>query len=471
MSFLLRPSSGQSRVKRERFQQSQINELRNKVLSECKVFSEAYEKTQEIWAAINIANYKKEGVLNRAAVEIFFNSQRVNLRELLLVKSADELIELLDEDEDGFLNQREQILIFYLIKHRMQNIADDLCRVFEYDLYDNLLKAIVKLEADIIEYHKTLSENMNTRELECLLRVKDEADNQFKDLWDEKFNKLKKEREICFCELKNRQIEERKNLMEKVLKDNSIHLKPVSSLKTMKTYEKLIAIDGRVTESKKLKKELDLLERSEIVRLNLSKHQLDQNKFKKLELRHQSELNYFHTTHDAEQLELLQEYNTEKSRMEKINKIKISEFVKNQRFSNAYIEEKIRTHNEILRSKHNYTKKKLVLQTSSLDISLLEPRRAPSSTQNMSFNSGHSQINLRQGMLKDLHIKINSISHVSLNPTSINKKLSTIMNKNNATMLETMKKIEEIKSKSMPSVSALYNHRLEPINSDQLYPN
>ena len=196
MSFLLRPSSGQSRVKRERFQQSQINELRNKVLSECKVFSEAYEKTQEIWAAINIANYKKEGVLNRAAVEIFFNSQRVNLRELLLVKSADELIELLDEDEDGFLNQREQILIFYLIKHRMQNIADDLCRVFEYDLYDNLLKAIVKLEADIIEYHKTLSENMNTRELECLLRVKDEADNQFKDLWDEKFNKLKKEREI-----------------------------------------------------------------------------------------------------------------------------------------------------------------------------------------------------------------------------------------------------------------------------------
>ena len=98
------------------------------------------------------ADYKKEGVLNDAALIVLFDMQGKNLHELLLVKSFEELQELLDDDEDGFLNEDEQILLFSTIKERMQDCADDLCEIHEYALYKDMMKAIRTLEKNILEY-------------------------------------------------------------------------------------------------------------------------------------------------------------------------------------------------------------------------------------------------------------------------------------------------------------------------------
>jgi predicted nucleic acid-binding Zn-ribbon protein len=42
------------------------------------------------------------------------------------------MIDLFDQDKDGFLNEDEQILIFSLIKEKMSLLAKELCNIHEY---------------------------------------------------------------------------------------------------------------------------------------------------------------------------------------------------------------------------------------------------------------------------------------------------------------------------------------------------
>jgi len=59
---------------------------------------------------------------------------------------------LIDEDTDGYWNEDEQILLFSVIKERMQNVANDLCDIFEYNKYKKMMEGIRSLEADILKY-------------------------------------------------------------------------------------------------------------------------------------------------------------------------------------------------------------------------------------------------------------------------------------------------------------------------------
>ena len=49
--------------------------------------------------------------------------------DLLRIQSPNEMIEVFDLGGDGQLNEDEQILIFQLIKEKMQIMADELCIV------------------------------------------------------------------------------------------------------------------------------------------------------------------------------------------------------------------------------------------------------------------------------------------------------------------------------------------------------
>jgi hypothetical protein len=50
---------------------------------------------------------------------------------------------------DCQLNEDEQILIFSLVKEKMQVLADELCIVHEYQLYKDLIREVRLLEVDI----------------------------------------------------------------------------------------------------------------------------------------------------------------------------------------------------------------------------------------------------------------------------------------------------------------------------------
>ena len=52
------------------------------------------------------------------------------------------MIELFDMDKDGFLNEDEQVLIFSLVKEKMQLIAEELCNIHEYQMYKDLMKEV-----------------------------------------------------------------------------------------------------------------------------------------------------------------------------------------------------------------------------------------------------------------------------------------------------------------------------------------
>jgi len=62
------------------------------------------------------------------------------------------MIELFDMDRDGFLNEDEQVLIFSLIKEKMQLLAEELCNIHEYQMYKDLMKEVRQLEMDIVNY-------------------------------------------------------------------------------------------------------------------------------------------------------------------------------------------------------------------------------------------------------------------------------------------------------------------------------
>lgn len=461
MSFLLPPSRSHSALRAKPFSSSVAKELKNKVLADSQPFFEAYEKTTEIWQALNIANYKKEGVLNRAAIEIFFNSQKQNFKELLLIKSADEMLELLDKDEDGCLSQEEQIRIFYLIHQKMQKVADDLRKVYLYDLYENLLKDVGKLEIDIIKYLKTLQENKNRRDFEKVFSLSETKEKEFKEIWKGKFQELREEKKISWVVIRDKHLEERKKLEVKVMMESNLHIKPMSSLRSLQLQEKLVAIDGKVLEAKMLRKELESIEASEQKRINSLIEEKNKNKFKKLELRQKGEINHFTAQYEKKRLALLQDYNFEKTRLDKISKIELNEFAKNQKISNSFTEESAKQQNDLLRMKSNSRKRKQVIVHSRSIQNIEKTSVNFSNTTSFPMSAENSVISSRQGF-KEMNLTNPSNFQIKLG--SFGVKSSFALEKNSKTISKAVNYLTGLEAKkSMPSISSLYSYKLEPL--------
>lgn len=163
------------------FSTSVSAQQRAKVLNEARPLLEAHLKCKDMWAALLIADYKKDGILNDAALQVLLDKQGKNLQELLLVKTVDDMIDLLDEDEDGFLNEDEQILMFSTVKERMQMCADELCNIHEYGLYKEMMKSIRVLEADIINFQRVLRLRTHDKEMSMYHEIGEQKKDQFKD--------------------------------------------------------------------------------------------------------------------------------------------------------------------------------------------------------------------------------------------------------------------------------------------------
>ena len=173
---------------------------RARVLSEAMPLLRANAKCREIWQALQVADYKKEGILNEAALEVLLEKQGRNLQDLLAIKSTEEILDLLDEEELGFLNEDEQILIFSVIKERMQKSAYDLCSIYEYGMYKEMMKNIRCLEEDIIEYQAVLRSRTYDKEMEIYRQIGMEKVEAFEKQWKEIFQQFE---ETCEEKLRN----------------------------------------------------------------------------------------------------------------------------------------------------------------------------------------------------------------------------------------------------------------------------
>lgn len=173
---------------------SSVNaQTRLKVIAESKPLIDAHLKCKEIWQALQVADYKKEGALNDAALGILMDKQGKNLMELLLVKNVEDILDLLDEDEDGFLNEDEQIMIFSTIKERMQMCSEELCKVHEYGLFKEIMKGIRLIEDDINTYQKILRSRNQKKELSAYYEIGEQRLQKFLHDWDLKFEDFENE--------------------------------------------------------------------------------------------------------------------------------------------------------------------------------------------------------------------------------------------------------------------------------------
>ena len=69
------------------------------------------------------ADFRKEGILNKANINLLFEKNDESIYDLLKIENVADFIEVFDKDRDGFLSEDEQITIFLLIKEKMQIIA------------------------------------------------------------------------------------------------------------------------------------------------------------------------------------------------------------------------------------------------------------------------------------------------------------------------------------------------------------
>ena len=76
-------------------------------------------KCKDIWAAIQKADFRKEGLLNEANIRLVYEQRRDHIYDLLRLSTPSEFLEVFDVGGDGILNQDEQMLVFLTIKEKM----------------------------------------------------------------------------------------------------------------------------------------------------------------------------------------------------------------------------------------------------------------------------------------------------------------------------------------------------------------
>ena len=71
---------------------------------------------------------------------------------MLRLDNPTNFIEVFDYGGDGLLNEDEQILLFTIVKEKMQLLADECSKILEYQLYKDLMREVRLLEAEIVTY-------------------------------------------------------------------------------------------------------------------------------------------------------------------------------------------------------------------------------------------------------------------------------------------------------------------------------
>ena len=218
-----------------------------------------------IWNAIRRADFRKEGTLNDANIQLVFDKNKETIYQLTKIQTVSDFIDVFDRDKDGFLNEDEQISIFSLIKEKMALMAEELCKIHEYQTYKELMKEVRELEGYITIWQNELRENIQKRQLTEYIEIGDEKLKEFFTSWEQNFADFEQQSLDKMEELKTRAEQEVEDLNMRL--DQSIKVKPSSKLKEMQCQEKLVAINERIEEAQNYRKELKDFEVAESFRV------------------------------------------------------------------------------------------------------------------------------------------------------------------------------------------------------------
>ena len=285
------------------------------------------------------ADFRKEGILNEANIQIIYENKKKLINNLLKINSVKEFLLVFDDDQDGFLNEDEQILVFTIIAKRIQLIAEELCQNKKYELFKDLMKEVRNIEAQINRYQNELRQNVHKKQLDNYIEIGREMQTEFNDNWDQKMT--------AFHNRANKNIEEyQKELKEQLntyyqneaAKIHSLNLKPNHQIRLLSNQEKLVANNERVEEAVNFRNELVRLVKKDNERLERTKQDMLRNLNKKINKSEKKEMNKITDRLSKERDNLFISRNKETDILNKKINLHISDIVRIQNsLSNMYL--------------------------------------------------------------------------------------------------------------------------------------
>ena len=238
------------------------------------------------------ADFRKEGILNEANIQIIYENKKKIINNLLKITSVKEFILVFDEDQDGFLNEDEQILVFTIIAKRIQVIAEELCQNKKYELFKDLMKEVRAIENQINRYQNELRQNVHKKQLDNYMDIGKEMQSEFNENWDQKMLNFQNRANQNIEEYKKELKDQLNNYYEKEsAKINSMNLKPNHQIRLLSNQEKLVANNERIEEAVNFRNELVRLVRKDNERLEKTKQDMLRNLNKKINKSEKKEMN------------------------------------------------------------------------------------------------------------------------------------------------------------------------------------
>ena len=285
------------------------------------------------------ADFRKEGILNEANIQIIYHNKKKIINTLLKISSVSEFISVFDDDQDGFLNEDEQILVFTIIAKRIQLIAEELCTLKKYELYKDLMKEVRLIEAQINKYQNELRQNVHKKQLDNYINIGKEIQEEFNGNWENKMENFEKRAQNNVEEYKS----ELKSQIDRYYqteanKIQNMKLKPNHQIKLLSNQEKLVANNERVEEAVNFRNELNKLQKKDSERLARTKRDMLRNLSNKIMKTESKEMKKIRDRLSKEKDNLFITRNKETDVLQKQINLHISDIVRIQNsLSNMYL--------------------------------------------------------------------------------------------------------------------------------------
>lgn len=211
----------------------------------------APELCRAIWQSLSKFGSKLD---LRDASELF-HQQIEAFETLLMVHSPAELLALVDEGDDGVLDEDDQLLIFTLVRERLRNTVNDLSESRQYALSQQLATKAKELERDIQLYQQQLRNRIYQAEYRVLKDRHSSRQRSLNSSWDQKVAEASKYSEL---RLKTLNLAHKQQLlhMERTFNYSleQRRVKPRDALRQLQHEERLAAATEEFTQAQYLRR-------------------------------------------------------------------------------------------------------------------------------------------------------------------------------------------------------------------------
>ncbi|CAD8073276.1 unnamed protein product [Paramecium primaurelia] len=260
------------------------------VQAEGEIFMAAPQKCAKIWKEFRRNDFTQVQIPYKTALQVF-DACKEDFQMMLKISSGKDFFDLFDQDNDGYLNEDEQILVFSIIKEKMQQVANLLLQIQQYVPFKQLMKAIRTLEQNICEYQDILRQKIYKSEVSTYKEIGFEKLDDFYEKYYNYFQQFENQKKIRIQMQIQKQSEEMGQLEDKLSKNTEfLKVKPKRKLKDLQTQEKLVSLDERVEEAMDFRRELKNMEKAEQERVASEQEKRIESQKDELQRKHQKQM-------------------------------------------------------------------------------------------------------------------------------------------------------------------------------------